>query len=163
MSRTGESAHVVPTQTSHSTRLRDCAYKNVMMDATPLFPHGFHPIADDMLPDTIATWAPRLPRATTPVKYYYIDFGISSRFADDDVCRLVTGRNGLDRTVPELSRTVPYDPFKVDIFILGNLFRQQFSEVSPAPHAPSTYQWFHHDAWLRNSRTSTCLPRSCSG
>lgn len=35
----------------------------------------------------------------------------------------MTGIFGLDQDVPELSREIPYDPFKVDVFIIGNMFR----------------------------------------
>lgn len=75
--------------------------------------------------------APRVSRiaAHTPVKYYYIDFGMSSKFASDDDSRLVTGIDGLDRDVPELSRKTPYDPFKLDIFIVGNVLRKHFLSV----------------------------------
>lgn len=107
----------------------DCAYRNVLMDATPLYPKGFHPIADLCLPDNVVKAAPVLSRANHPVKYYYIDFGISTLFAPDENDRLVTGMPGLDRDVPELSKDVRYDPFKVDVFILGNLFRKSFVEV----------------------------------
>ncbi len=107
----------------------DCAYKNIMMDATAMFPRGFHPVTDICLPDDITRFAPTLPRSKVPVTYYFVDFGLSSLFAADQASRLVTGSFGLDEEVPELSDEVPYDPFKVDIFILGNLFRQQFVEV----------------------------------
>ena len=84
-----------------------------MMDASALYPRGFHPVNDDMLPDSVLVRAPTRPRAITPVVYYFTDFGISSQFAPDDTNRLVTGINGLDDEVPELSDDVPYDPFKV--------------------------------------------------
>ena len=35
----------------------------------------------------------------------------------------------MDKEVPELSATIPYDPFKADIFILGNMFRKTFIQV----------------------------------
>ena len=100
-----------------------------MMDGTSLFPQGSHPILENFLPDDIDTLAPYLPRATTPVPYYFIDFGLFSMFSPDDTSRLVTGVYGLDKEVPELSATIPYDPFKVDIFILGNMFRKTFIQV----------------------------------
>ena len=78
----------------------------------------------------LTTYAPVLPRASVPVTYYYIDFGISTLFTCDDTNRLVTGRAGLDRDVPELSEELPYDPFKVDVFILGNLYKTEFVDVS---------------------------------
>ncbi|RPD62072.1 hypothetical protein L226DRAFT_508984 [Lentinus tigrinus ALCF2SS1-7] len=107
----------------HNVAHRDCAYRNVLMDATAMFPQGFHPVADLCLPDDTSKAAPCLPRSTVPVKYYYADFGISTMFAPGDTHRLVTGTHGLDRDVPELSDDLPYNPFKVDVFILGNLIR----------------------------------------
>ncbi|KAI0350534.1 kinase-like protein [Trametes cingulata] len=108
----------------HGVAHRDCAFKNIMMDASRLYPRGFHPIADTRLPDVSAR-APVLSRSTVPVKYYFIDFGISTRFASDDEPRLVTGKLGLDREPPELSDDVPYDPFKLDVFLIGNLIRRE--------------------------------------
>ena len=63
------------------------------------------------------------------VRYYIIDFGISSYFKDPVAPRLVTGPDGLDNEVPELHREAPYDPFPVDIFILGNMYKKLFVEV----------------------------------
>ncbi|KAJ8502134.1 hypothetical protein ONZ51_g223 [Trametes cubensis] len=107
---------------------RDCAYRNLMMDADALFPQGFHPMSDMCLPDQISTPTLVLSRRDTPVKYYFVDFGISTQFGPNDTNRLVTGLDGLDQEVPELSDDVPYDPFKVDIFILGNVFSRLFYE-----------------------------------
>lgn len=107
---------------------RDCAYKNIMMDASAMFPQGFHPMRELALPD-VSGLAPILHRVDVPVRYYYIDFGISTRFATNQGPTLVLGTQGLDDEVPELSDTIPYDPFKTDIFIVGNLFRQQFLQV----------------------------------
>ncbi|KAH9893444.1 kinase-like domain-containing protein [Cubamyces lactineus] len=107
----------------HHIAHRDCAYKNVMMDATALYPRGFHPVQTRSLPD-ISDYAPVLPRSSAPIKYYFLDFGISTQFDQGDQSRLVIGRDGLERSVPELSDDVPYDPFKVDICILGALFKQ---------------------------------------
>lgn len=83
------------------------------------------------LPD-ISGFAPVLHRIDVPVKYYFIDFGISTQFAPDQHPRLVLGMEGLDKDVPELSATVPYDPFKTDIFIIGSLLSEQFLQVRTA-------------------------------
>ncbi|OSD01823.1 hypothetical protein PYCCODRAFT_1368635 [Trametes coccinea BRFM310] len=109
----------------HGIAHRDCAFPNVMMDASILFPEGCHPVARDFLPD-FSDEAPRLPRSAGRVTYYLIDFGISSRFSPDDSPRLVLGRDGIDDSVPELSANVPYDPFKTDVYIAGSLLRQLF-------------------------------------
>ncbi|EIW62120.1 uncharacterized protein TRAVEDRAFT_144504 [Trametes versicolor FP-101664 SS1] len=112
----------------HGVAHRDCAYKNIMMDAAAMFPKGFHPMNEFSLPDN-SDMAPILHRIDVPVKYYFIDFGISTRFASDQRPRLVLGTLGLDDEVPELSDSVPYDPFKTDVFIIGNLLRQQFLQI----------------------------------
>jgi hypothetical protein len=69
-----------------------------------------------------------LRRTEAHVKYYFIDFGISTRFLEGET-HLVTGIHGRDQDVPELSNTVPYDPFKVDVFILGNTYKKRLVEV----------------------------------
>ena len=99
-----------------------------MMDAEALVPRGFHPVLYDMLPDN-SDIAPQKSRATVPVKYYYTDFGISSHFQPGE-SSLVSGDQGLDQQVPELSDDVPYDAFKVDIFIIGNLLKSECLAVS---------------------------------
>lgn len=108
---------------------RDCAYKNIMMDASALFPRGFHPVVQSALPD-ISAEAPALSRTAAPVNYFFIDFGISSHFPLDSSPRLVVGSSALDHEPPELSCTVPYDPFKLDVFFIGNLIRRHFCDVS---------------------------------
>ncbi|KAI0676776.1 kinase-like domain-containing protein [Trametes maxima] len=109
---------------NHHIAHRDCAYRNVMMDAAGLYPKGFHPVQTENLPD-ISGPAPVLPRSTIPIGYYFLDFGISTHFPAGTSEKLVAGRDGLERTVPELSDDVPYDPFKLDTYILGALFKQE--------------------------------------
>ncbi|KAI0637719.1 hypothetical protein C8Q77DRAFT_1087476 [Trametes polyzona] len=104
----------------HRIAHRDCGYKNIMMDASELYPQGHHPILLDDLPD-VSKRAPVLYHARSKVKYYFIDFGISSKNQTT-----VTGRDSTDKTVPEFSDHVPYDPFKVDIYLLGNVFTKCF-------------------------------------
>ncbi|KAI0356687.1 hypothetical protein OH77DRAFT_1589107 [Trametes cingulata] len=111
----------------HGVAHRDCAYQNVMMDATALYPEGFHPVFTESLPDASSS-APVLPRSSARVTYYFVDFGISTRFASKDAVELVLGDDGLEDTVPELSKEVPYHPFMADIYILGALFRRTFLE-----------------------------------
>jgi hypothetical protein len=95
------------------------------MDATHMYPLGFHPV-DNLFLDDITTFAPRISRLEAGVKYYYVDRGISSYFPPGSRRELVLGIAGRDRDVPELSNNVPYDPFKVDIFTIGNVIRGEF-------------------------------------
>ncbi|KAH9003433.1 kinase-like domain-containing protein [Lactarius hatsudake] len=106
---------------------RDCSPKNIMMDATNMYPRGFHPVRGRYLPD-LSAHAPVIPRSDVGVKYYFVDYGISSYFSPGSQARLVLGLEGRDQDVPELSDEVPYDPFKVDIFTIGNVFRQTFCD-----------------------------------
>ncbi|KAL6300708.1 hypothetical protein BKA93DRAFT_865912 [Sparassis latifolia] len=103
---------------------RDCAAANIMMDGTPLFPQGHHPVRRQSSPDGIYLLSP-LSRIDHPVRYYFIDFGISSLFKEGE-SPYVVGRKGRDKELPELSDDVPYNAYKVDVFILGNLFKKDF-------------------------------------
>ena len=99
------------------------------MDATRVFPRGFHPVRDAFLPHDISVPAPILPRLDVGVKYYFVDYGISSYFPEGMEPQLVLGLAGRDRDVPELSDEEPYDPFKVDIFTIGNVLGREFVDV----------------------------------
>ncbi|KAI0077840.1 hypothetical protein K474DRAFT_1595284 [Panus rudis PR-1116 ss-1] len=105
---------------------RDCAAGNIMMDGRPLYPHGHHPVRLNFDPEGLWNIQP-LSRMDHPVKYYFIDFGISSRFRQGDD-PLVLGTKGRDKEPPELSKEIPYNPFMLDIYILGNVFRKEFVE-----------------------------------
>lgn len=119
--------------------------KNLMFDSSAIYPQGHHPIFESFLPDFI-TAAPQLSRtAAGGVKYYFVDFGMSSYFPPD-VPRLVIGDKGRDQEVPELSQTRPYDPFMVDIFVVGNVFRRELYDVCHSPPIP--YMQFAHDSSL---------------
>ena len=99
------------------------------MDAVHLYPRGFHPVKDILLHDFL-TPAPFIPRRDAGVKYYFIDYGISSHFPPGSRSRLVVGRDGRDQDVPELSDDVPYDPFKVDVYTIGSVLHHEFCDVS---------------------------------
>lgn len=99
-----------------------------MMDARPLFPEGHHPVRMDYASDGILRTS-HLNRQDHPVKYYFIDFGLSSHFKPHDI-PLVVGTKGRDKEPPELSDTDPYNLFPLDMYILGNLYLQEFVQVS---------------------------------
>lgn len=98
-----------------------------------MYPLGFHPVHDVLL-DDVTTFAPVIPRLEVGVKYYFVDYGISSYFPSGSQREPVLGTAGRDQDVPELSNSVPYDPFKVDIFTIGNVLRREFQTVSS--HTP---------------------------
>jgi serine/threonine protein kinase len=128
---------------SNATLLnRDCSLKNILMDATHMFPLGFHPVKNLFLFDFSAP-APIISRRRAGVKYYFIDYGISSYFpAEEPLPHRVVGLAGRDQDVPELSDKIPYDPFKVDIFTVGNVLLQElchvrFSQSHPTQTSPN--------------------------
>ncbi len=97
---------------SHSLRFTsDSASANIMMDGISLYPKGFHPSAQQMTPSCKERAAPLERIHAPPVKYVFIDFGISSAFKDDGE-HLIVGLLGRERA-PELedprdsSRSIP--------------------------------------------------------
>lgn len=118
---------------------RDCSNYNIMLDASDMYPDGFHPIHQslDLTWKTQAQYRER--HEAENVKYYFIDFGISSHFTDPAQPRLVLGKDCQDREVPELSTIIRYDPFPVDIFILGNVYRNYFAKVRTRSSPSSSF------------------------
>ncbi|KAF8520911.1 hypothetical protein BU17DRAFT_46124, partial [Hysterangium stoloniferum] len=104
---------------------RDACWLNIMMDATNLIPQGFHH-ADTRSHDgnRYSEFNYKTRTSVAPVQYYFIDFGLSSRFSNFEDRRLVVGTGGQGRSVPELSSTVPYDPFSVDIYQVGGVIME---------------------------------------
>lgn len=118
-----------------------------MFDAAGMYPKGYHPVRT-ILDASYRKEAYPLHRRDVPsVRYYFTDFGLSSRFDDDSEPRLVIGNRAQDKEIPELSLTKPYDPFAVDVFTLGNVYRRKLLEVmgiypqifpSDGDHAPDS-------------------------
>lgn len=107
-----------------TVKIRDACYRNLMMDPSKVIPKGFHfanQDSEDGLEKDIKfrdRWSVR------PVRYFFIDFGLSYRYPPGETNILDYGRFGQDRSVPKMSVTVPYDPFKLDIYQLGNTFME---------------------------------------
>ncbi|KAJ7680937.1 kinase-like domain-containing protein [Mycena polygramma] len=122
----------------HRVAHRDCNSLNIMMDGQHLFPAGFHPRAQRNLQDGFRK-AKHYTRTQRPVKYYFIDFGISSKFEPGEDTRVHPILGG-DKSVPEFPtlqqmslamNTEKLDPFATDIYYLGNLIRTEFLEGEP--------------------------------
>ncbi|KII92692.1 hypothetical protein PLICRDRAFT_679064 [Plicaturopsis crispa FD-325 SS-3] len=110
----------------HHVAHRDIKWNNVMMDATPLYPIPYHPYTLSMRRDYTGP-AKHRTRTQHPVKYYFIDFGISRRYNPADGPPLEDPIWGGDKTVPEFHKALdPCDPFPTDIYYLGNMIRQGF-------------------------------------
>ncbi|KAJ6552929.1 kinase-like domain-containing protein [Mycena capillaripes] len=116
---------------------RDISTANIVMDASQMIPGGFHflsPLTSDGV-NHLREYSgddsePHIIKSRTdagPMRYYFIDFGLAVRFPSLETRGLVTGDVGrLRKHVPELSATVPYDPFKVDMRLMGEMLRSSF-------------------------------------
>ena len=121
----------LPEEDSHIDS--DCVMHNLLMDADAMYPEGFHPIKIMHKPD-YSGWATYVPRSIAGVRYYFAEFGISVHIPEEDRPGSVTGNLGRDQDPPELSATIPYDPFKLDIFIIGNMLEQElYKAIIPLP------------------------------
>ncbi|KDQ64116.1 hypothetical protein JAAARDRAFT_52110 [Jaapia argillacea MUCL 33604] len=131
----------------HSRRVAhlDCAGPNIMMDARPLFPQGWHPVRRRCAPDGVYDLPP-VSRLDTPVRYYFIDFGNSTCFLPEEP-PYVVGVQGRDRSVPELSWEIPYDAFKVDVYAMGHMYQEDLLETyyGLAPLIPLLRRMTDHD------------------
>lgn len=102
----------------------DACTRNLMMDQSRILPKGSHFLAththDGVRP--ITSWHRRC--SVSPIKYFYIDFGLSWWYPNGHKSAGVIGFTGQIKSAPELSDTVPYNPFKLDIYQLGFSFLQ---------------------------------------
>ncbi|KAH8103562.1 kinase-like domain-containing protein [Cristinia sonorae] len=116
---------------SNGVAHRDCWTTNIMMDGQVLFPGGYHPILIDYTPD-LSRDARALKRSGHPIKYYFIDFGLASSFSVGE-SPYVLGTKGANRDAPELSNSIPYNAFMLDVYTLGRVYQvevlQKFSNV----------------------------------
>lgn len=124
-----------------------------MMDSTKIIPKGFHPqcmwTTDGVKYDL--KWKHR--SSVGPINYYIIDFRLSTWFRYQGQTTLSIGVYGQDKTVPELSDTIPYNPFKVDIYQLGGVLNK-LCDIRDLPFLTV----FHADRFIRRliQAFSTC-------
>jgi serine/threonine protein kinase len=111
---------------------RDITIGNIMMDASELFPEGFHPVRQNLSRNGL-TEVVGIMRTHAPVRYYLIDFDAAIAFEKGTPVhhKFAEGKAGRDDEVPEFKSAMPYDPFKVDIFQFGNLLRKEILQVCP--------------------------------
>ncbi|CEL61326.1 hypothetical protein RSOLAG1IB_09939 [Rhizoctonia solani AG-1 IB] len=107
---------------------RDCASANIVMKADTIFKSTPHPHPTyAYLTEDRRDFVRYHTRRNHSVKYYFIDFGLATLFPSHAERSLVVGADGRERNIPELSTPdVPYDPFKVDICIIGKFLWRDF-------------------------------------
>ncbi|KAJ3556602.1 hypothetical protein NM688_g1935 [Phlebia brevispora] len=166
----------------HNIAHRDCHAGNIMMDPKPLYPNMFHPFSPRMNLNLTAK-AKHFTRTQRPVKYYFIDFGISDRYSTRDNTVAAPVHVGGDRTVPEFQTDSPtHNPFATDVYYIGNLFREELLQkykrlqllqplvdkmsstrfLKIARPMSSENDWGERASYLESSRTSCTLSGAVS-
>lgn len=107
--------------------LRDACFFNLMVESAKLIPDGDVSILLQYKTDDWSRYIkPVVRRSVAPLKYFFIDFEMAVRYPPEEQNPLAIGRVGQERNVPELSDTVPYNPFKLDVYQLGSIFPYLF-------------------------------------
>lgn len=97
------------------------------MDAELIYPRGWHPVLHEFTEDNLDELAPRRSRLRVPVRYYFAGFGLSQRLDPESHSPGIVYLDGRHHrlNIPELSnRNQPIDGFKVDIYMLGQFFKE---------------------------------------
>jgi hypothetical protein len=124
-------AHPSPQFRLSDQYIRDCNGNNIMLDPTPLFPQSFHPVKIDRSRDFRKS-VEHYSRRDRPVKYYFIDFGLSRRYRPEERPPAEPIIIGGDRTAPEHQGSLQTcDPFPTDVYYIGNMIREEFLQVFP--------------------------------
>ncbi|KAJ6597799.1 hypothetical protein DFH09DRAFT_903879 [Mycena vulgaris] len=98
----------------------DAATQNIIMDEVRVVPKGSHFITERTHTghSRLFSWNNRC--SVSPVDYYYIDFGLTFYYpAGVNDATMVGYYGSWRKPIPELSATIPYNPFKVDVCRLG--------------------------------------------
>lgn len=89
------------------------------MDESRVVPKGSHFARPDSHNGTWPNLTWRYRCKVAPVEYYYIDFGLASWWPGGKGIAHRRGVCGQYKDAPELSHTVDYNPFPLDIYQLG--------------------------------------------
>ena len=128
---------------------RDCCRNNFMMDPSPLFYTGFHPINPAFTKDYRSRSQTKY-RTAAPVKYYLIDFGESKYYDPKINPPLDRPGRTQDRSVPEYDVPGLYNPFLTDVYLIGNMIKSHVMAVCTS---------FHHSTCRFHLTTYVGLPR----
>lgn len=147
-SHTGIRHSVLQKKTYTENLFRDCTVNNIMFDASRMYPKGYHPIQLNRNLN-FKGQAERYTRTARPPRYYLIDFGLSRWYSSRDA--LDEPLRGGDKSAPEHRHRRRCNPFRTDIYYLGNLVREHFMmarlDLSSALHGLT--------GWYRSTKVSS--------
>ena len=106
----------------------DCAAENILMDGSNLYKDDWHPMNTWLARDARDNLRLSRNRSEVEIKYYFIDFGLSTQFIPGQREPLVTGELGRIQA-PEQIPGSPYDPFKLDVYYLGHVYQTKIVDV----------------------------------
>jgi len=124
----------------------DCSGVNIMMDASAMYPDGYHP-QEPWRKRDLSGLANHYTRTQRPPKYYLIDFGLSTQYDTRDPPPMERVIRGADRSVPEFEITndhgpLPCNPFPIDIYYVGNMIRTDFLNGTASENYKNRFRGF---------------------
>jgi hypothetical protein len=102
-----------------------------MMDPSPLFYNGYHPVYPSFRKDYRSRSRTK-QRTAAPVKYYLIDFGESKYYNPETGPPLDRPGRTQDHTIPEYDLPGLHNPFLTDVYMIGNMIQSHVLTVSIA-------------------------------
>ncbi|KAF8872165.1 kinase-like domain-containing protein [Infundibulicybe gibba] len=108
---------------------RDCKSDNIMMDSSRLYREPVHPANIWRTRDYTKPSQFKYTRTQKPVKYYFIDFGLSRQYVATEEHPLAEPLWGGTQGLPEYETGELVNPFHVDVYCIGNIVRN-FTHVS---------------------------------
>ena len=99
-----------------------------MLDPSNMYPESFHPVVTNRSKD-FRRKAKAYSRTRRPTRYLLIDFGHSRRYDLSKGPPLDEPLRGADKSAPEHQNGTLCDPFPTDVYYLGNMIRENYSQV----------------------------------
>ena len=130
-----------------------------MLDPSGMYPDSFHP-ADPRRSKDFRRKVKGYSRTRRPTRYLLIDFGHSRLYDPANGPPLDEPLRGGDKSAPEHRDQVTLcDPFPTDVYYLGNLAREYYTEVwfrffSKKSNSPDFYE--PEIQWPRVHATTYC-------
>ncbi|TEB23474.1 hypothetical protein FA13DRAFT_1739917 [Coprinellus micaceus] len=123
----------------HRVAHRNVIPRNIMMDASGMYDAPFHVWKPKRKADLSGHIRPARTRTESPPKYYIIDFGHSKQYDEADMPPSHPPTHAYaDRTIPEIRGSQPCDPFRIEIYTVGNLIMTDFIQGTPLdPRQPA--------------------------